>query len=162
MEAVCCCVRKQVTSLSLFFLAPLRVSPSLSPFFFISHLYLALCLSLTLSLHLFLSHFCSLHADILDWVRQSHGLRSLTRIQCLHKCVCTSVRVCVCVCVCVCVWVCVWVCVRAYVSPSIDEIWAVKYECWVMFRCHVVTSLTRGGVVKMVMHTWRWLSVFDK
>lgn len=51
MEAVCCCVRKLVTSLSLFFLAPLRVSPSLSPsIFFISHLYLSLCLSLTRSL----------------------------------------------------------------------------------------------------------------
>lgn len=54
MEAVCCCVRKLVTSLSLFFLAPLRVSPSLSPsIFFISHLYLSLCLSLTRSVFFF-------------------------------------------------------------------------------------------------------------
>ncbi len=152
MEAVCCRVRKQVTSLSLFFLAPLRVSPSLS--FFFSHfppLPFSLRLSLTLSLCLFLSAPSSLrsvHADTLDWVCRSHGLQSLTRIQCLRLCVCARK--------CVCVWVCL------SVSSSIDEIWAVKYECWVYvpMPCSHVTHAWRSSKnVRAHIHTRTWRSV---
>ena len=145
MEAVCCCVRKQVTSLSLFFLAPLWVSPSLffsSPTSTLLSVYPWHSLSVFFSLSL-----------LLPPRRHPRLSPPESRPSEPDK---NSVPAQVCVCV------CVYECVCAYVSPSIDEIWAVKYECWVMFRCHVVTSLTRGGVVKMVMHTWRWLSVFDK
>lgn len=151
MEAVCCCVRKLVTSLSLFFLAPLRVSPSLSPsIFFISHLYLSLCLSLTRSLS-FSFPLSSLQPSFCPrrHPRLSHGLRSPTRIQ----------RLCLCKCV------CAFACGGVSVSSSIDEIWAVKYECWVVFWCHTVMSLMHGVVVKNVRvhkHLHAAFIVYDK
>lgn len=153
MEAVCCCVRKLVTSLSLFFLAPLRVSPSLSPSFsfptstFLSvYPWHALCLFLSRSAP---SSLRSVHVDTLDWFCRSHGLRSPTRIQ----------RLCLCKCV------CAFACGGVSVSSSIDEIWAVKYECWVVFWCHTVMSLMHGVVVKNVRvhkHLHAAFIVYDK
>lgn len=155
MEAVCCCVRKLVTSLSLFFLAPLRVSPSLSPsIFFISHLYLSLCLSLTRSLS-FSFPLSSLQPSFCPRRHPRLILPESWPSEPDKNSAPVFVQVCV----------CAFACGGVSVSSSIDEIWAVKYECWVVFWCHTVMSLMHGVVVKNVRvhkHLHAAFIVYDK
>ena len=136
MEAVCCWVRKLVTSLSLFFLATLKVSHSLLS---ISHLYLFLRLSLTHTLRLFFFRspplqplFCPRRHPRLLLLESWPSAADKNSVPVWEK-------------------MCVCVCVSA--SSSVDEIWVVKYECWLMFWCHIVVSLVQEGVVKMGLHT---------
>lgn len=123
MEAVCLCVRKPVTSLTLFFFSPLKnLSLSLT-----STILVAPCHSFTRCRP---ASRPNMHPTfILSMPTPSTGSEADNTL---------TVCVCVCVCACACL----------SVSSSMDEIWAAKYECWVVFLCHVATSLMHRGAAR--------------